>query len=83
LCGHNGTSFINYPEGVFLDKIQTEILRVFLLAIHRHLYLLIVLPTFSFLGLRDFYSFALRFLQQQLGEGGVWVKKYLDQRRVR
>jgi hypothetical protein len=24
-------------EGVFLNKIQTEILRVFLLAIHRHL----------------------------------------------
>jgi hypothetical protein len=38
-------------EGVFLDKIQTEILRVFLLAIHRHLYLLTVLPTISFLGL--------------------------------
>jgi hypothetical protein len=26
------------PEGVFLEKIQTEILRVFLIAIHRHLY---------------------------------------------
>jgi hypothetical protein len=38
-------------QGVFLDKIQTEILRVFLLAIHRHLYLLTVLPTIGFLGL--------------------------------
>ncbi len=27
-----------FPEGIFLDKIQTEILRVFLLAIHRHLH---------------------------------------------
>jgi hypothetical protein len=27
-----------YPEVEFLEEIQTEVLRVFLLAIHRHLY---------------------------------------------
>jgi hypothetical protein len=26
------------PEAEFLEEIQTEVLRVFLLAIHRHLY---------------------------------------------
>jgi hypothetical protein len=28
------------PEVEFLEEIQTEVLRVFLLAIHRHLYIL-------------------------------------------
>ncbi len=54
-------------EVEFLEEIQTEVLRVFLLAIHRHLYKQIVLPPSVFL---DFYSFALWFLQHQLGGGG-------------
>jgi hypothetical protein len=40
-------------EVEFLEEIQTEVLRVFLLAIHRHLYKQIVLPAPSvFLDLR-------------------------------
>jgi hypothetical protein len=31
-------SFDLYTEVEFLEEIQTEVLRVFLLAIHRHLY---------------------------------------------
>jgi hypothetical protein len=49
-------------EVEFLEEIQTEVLRVFLLAIHRHLYLQIVLSTFCFLD--------LRFLQATAGKGG-------------
>jgi hypothetical protein len=37
-----------YTEGKFLDETQTKVFRVFLLAIHSHLYTV--------------YSFALRFL---------------------
>ena len=29
---------MNYTEAEFLDKVQTKVLRVFLLAIHSHLY---------------------------------------------
>jgi hypothetical protein len=59
------------PESEFLDKIQTEVLRVFLIAIHSHIYQQIVLYSSPsvFLDL-DFYSFAFRFLQRQLGGGG-------------
>jgi hypothetical protein len=34
-----------YTEVEFLEEIQTEVLRVFLLAIRRHLYLRFVLPS--------------------------------------
>jgi hypothetical protein len=60
------------PEVEFLEEIQTEVLRVFLLAIHRHLYYRIVLPSFSFLGLEISTATAR-------GCGDVWVNKYLDQ----
>jgi hypothetical protein len=53
---------VTLPEVEFLEEIQTEVLRVFLLAIHRHLYQLIVLPIFCFLD--------LRFLQATAGKGG-------------
>jgi hypothetical protein len=33
-----GQSRKKTPEAEFLDEIQTKVLRVFLLAIHRHLY---------------------------------------------
>ncbi len=40
-----------YTEAEFLDVIRTKILRLFLHAIHSHLYKQILLPTFGFLGL--------------------------------
>jgi hypothetical protein len=33
-----GAGGISEPEVEFLEEIQTEVLRVFLLAIHRHIY---------------------------------------------
>ncbi len=51
-----------WTEVEFLEEIQTEVLRVFLLAIHRHLYERTVLPTLWFLD--------LRFLQASTGWGG-------------
>jgi hypothetical protein len=65
------------PEVEFLEEIQTEVLRVFLLAIHRHLYKQIVLPSFSFLGL-EISTACLVISTATAGGGDVWVNKYLD-----
>jgi hypothetical protein len=61
------------PEVEFLEEIQTEVVRVFLLAIHRHLYTRIVLPTFCFFGLEISTSNSWE------GGGGFWVNKYMNQ----
>jgi hypothetical protein len=64
-------------EVEFLEEIQTEVLRVFLLAIHRHLYKQIVIPSFSFLGLEISTALPCDFYSNSWG-GDVWVNKYLD-----
>ncbi len=63
-------------EVEFLEEIQTEVLRVFLLAIHRHLFTDCTSPP-SVFWTWDFYK-------QQLGGGGggFWVNKFMDQWRV-
>ncbi len=65
-------------EVEFLEEIQTEVLRVFLLAIHRHLYLQILLPSFSFLGLEISTALPCDFYSNSWGGGDVRVNKYLD-----
>ena len=71
-----------FTEVEFLEEIQTEVLRVFLLAIHRHLYKQIVLPSFSFLGLEISTALPCDFYSNSWGGGDVWVNKYLDHWRV-
>ncbi len=56
-----------HTEVEFLEEIQTEVLRVFLLAIHRHLYILAdCTPHLLFFGL-------------EISTSNSWVKKYIDQ----
>ena len=62
-------------EVEFLEEIQTEVLRVFLLAIHRHLYILTdCTPHLLFFGLEISTSNSW-----EGGGGGSWVNKYMDQ----
>jgi hypothetical protein len=78
--------YVNKPpqktEVEFLEEIQTEVLRVFLLAIHRHLYKEILLPSFNFLGLEISTALPCDFYSNSRGGGDVWVNKYLDHWRV-
>jgi hypothetical protein len=78
----NLTLFFMDSEVEFLEEIHTEVLRVFLLAIHRHLYKQIVLPSFSFLGLEISTALPCDFYSNSWGGGGMsglistWIIEY-------